>query len=167
MRRAEAEAFNPRPARVCKILLRECQESRLRVLLAALLGSLNYDRFSNIDSLMERTDFSSLQADQPVVGEALLLHSEWQSFLNEPGSALSHEAERIFLALVLDQLRHLHMSSLDIHEQIMICQSIAGDILKLPCYPSNARLLQVIQAALKRAALRLDCPEGFLRVENC
>ena len=70
------------------------------------------------------------------------------------GAPTSDEAERIALALLLDQVRHLHMSTLTQEEREAICSKALQKVLPAASNPSSSRLKMLIEEAIAKFRIR-------------
>ena len=136
--RAPMASFNPRPARLCKILLRECEERDIQVLAAALL--------LGAPSL----------AVPPTAGEAFNLVEEYQKFrVGALRTQPSLKLERIHLAVLLDDLRHLHMTKLPIAQQESIVEDFESMYRNGAYNAENVPLLRSVMSAARRVRINL------------
>jgi hypothetical protein len=89
--RPAGQSFNPRPARLCQILIKEIQEKDQGVLAAAMLSCL---------SPAELEDLRSSQVEwEPEVTLAL-------TAISHSSAGASRESQAIGLAGLLDEIRH-------------------------------------------------------------
>ena len=132
VRRTPGASFNPKPARICHILLNECRETRSEVLCAALL----------ISSSAQPPFPSSLAA----AGE--ILEASRGLFDNQEG--IGAPAQRVALAHHLDVLRHAHMSAFSNEEQRRLVECSKNILAKSFRHPENERLYVLIEAWLNR-----------------
>ncbi|MBN8549497.1 MAG: hypothetical protein J0M12_09300 [Deltaproteobacteria bacterium] len=135
-RRSPGTSFNPQPARICHILLKECDERRTEVLVAALLVPSNASLPLPI----------SLAAASEILGAA-------RAFLrkHEPSSA---EGERVALAHHLDILRHLHLTESSREESSALFNGSQNLLAACTHRAENERLVVLIQTWLERAVAR-------------
>ena len=125
IKRGELDSFNPRPARVCQILLKEAKENDPVVLAAAMLSCA-----------------SSLPVDELIGGSYALVNLS-KKFPTESSLASS----RVVLALLIDQLRHVHMSSIS-RDEIDGIVKRAEQILSTRRDIENARLIKIAEVAI-------------------
>lgn len=131
--REKGVSFNPRPARICQILIKECGESDTGVLAAAVLACCP-------EPLEVR---SAPPTAREVAAAARAGRSKYRIPVTEP-------ARSICMALFLDDIRHLHMASLEAGERARILAAgseIAGAALEGPA----ERLRKLIEASVERA----------------
>lgn len=123
----EPEAsYNPRPARVCQILLKEVGESDPAVLAAAMLCCA-----------------TRLPAHEIVAGS----HKLFSLVAEYPKDVLS-AVERVKLALLIDDIRHIHRSTRPRSEISRILSSAIELVSNSP-NPENDRLRIVARAAIE------------------
>ena len=132
-------SFNPRPARICKILMREVKEQDMQVLGAALLLSLP-----------EQIPV------EPGFEQAFQFAHKLRSFIEKPGYDTPHAIiERLHLAMLLDNLRHLHMTSLSPSEKEAVVESFE-ELYQSGCkFSENTPLLEAASAAARRVRVHL------------
>jgi len=128
-------SFNPKPARICQILVAELSEFRELVLSASMLSCVSPEKMVPIPLLSE---------EQAV---ALLVH-EWLSGKHRRSTSVV--VERISLALKLDQLRHLHMTGLDLDGIRRVYSEVTMSLLPSVSYPENVRLKTLLETCVMR-----------------
>jgi hypothetical protein len=130
-------SYNPRPARIATILIKECQN-----LAAQEIAACFWISAITRGAELPQTDYAGKQLAQQAFAA-----------LNDSSlPTLKANALRIAAAVLVDSIRHLHMSSLsDTERQAEINHSkrfIAG----LPDGSIDARILAVLQHATSRGA---------------
>ncbi len=148
VQRADGASFNPRPSRICQLLMIECRERSLSNLLCAAFScapaaSLELQVRKN-EAAVESAAYTqelkqalsiAIKAQQPSVEEAPVVPE------SEACTLLVHG---------LDTLRHLHMSSLSKtqrEQQIDKWQRIHA---ALAVYPSVRRISDMVENCLRR-----------------
>ncbi len=127
IKRPLGASFNPRPARLCQLLLDDARERDPGVLGAAMLAAC-------------REPAQAMAAPAPLGDAAQLAHTALSSPSPTSGPAL-----RIWLAHTLDLLRHLHMTDTPPAEKIALWRAAQATI---PAAPSaNEQRLCVLIAA--------------------
>lgn len=136
--RAPNASFNPRPARLCKILLRETNEQDVNVLGAALIIAVP-DNF-----------------ETPVAWQAACeLAKQARTFRAQPLSKPDAPIERLHLAVLLDDLRHLHMTTLPHSEKEALVEHFE-QVYQNGCkHCVNTPLLKAALSAAKRVRIHL------------
>lgn len=133
IKRTPGASFNPRPARICQILLSESDERDSDVLCAAIL----------IASHAQAPFASELERAAAFLAEA-------RKFPYQE-SEVSAEAERVALACHLDTLRHAHMCELSEEERARLRRETEQNYLARSLHRENSRLRTLIEACLKRS----------------
>jgi len=141
VRREEGASFNPRPARICHILLKDGGERRPEVLAAALASLTPHP---GADTALVHTD--TVKAVQSVL----------QGGAPDP----LPEVERIVLAVALDEVRHLHMTSLDTPARLGVVKKIRTYLDGTPGAAENRRLIELVEHAVRRAEVHLGANDG-------
>lgn len=131
--REKEVSFNPRPARLAVILINELGIYSPDAVTACFALSLSGEKLSGFDS-----------AASSLASEAVRLKSD--SSL----SPSSVEAEALALVSILDEVRHLHMSSLPLSERKKRCTELEAWSETRPFFPHHDRIVRMIDAALKR-----------------
>jgi hypothetical protein len=137
IKREEGVSFNPRPARICQILLQDAQERDLQALCAALLVTL---------ARIETVPPEELQ-------QALEVAQNARRFLSER-TQVDACAERVALSYHLDNLRHLHMTDLPLESPRAALQR-TSEILSRIQHEQNGRLSEMIKTSLRLMERRL------------
>lgn len=133
--REPGASFNPYPARICEILAKESGVKDTRTLLAAMFSCALINSTSVVAE-----DFA----------EALeLATAVSKSFINRVAITSDQSAINILNALVLDHLRHLHMTDLEPAAQKDLLD-FAKNILSNTSSTTSNRLHTLIDAAVKR-----------------
>ena len=133
--RPAGQSFNPRPARLCQILIKEIQEKDQGVLAAAMLSCL---------SPAELEDLRSSQVDwEPEVTLAL-------AAISHSSAGASRESQAIGLAGLLDEIRHFHLRPLSPEECFDYSSHSRNALLQLRPLPGNEKLFTLVNEALKR-----------------
>lgn len=130
VRRSEGVSFNPRPARICQIVLTDCAERRPEFLAAALLVACN-----------ERSASQALE-------DANALALQARIFLESEHS--ESDCEHLALALLLDEFRHLHMTSLSSGQIRERLDWVKEKIFPRVKQPNSERLKVMLQATIDR-----------------
>lgn len=131
--RREGASFNPWPARVVYILVSECSENDTTVLLGAL-GCLALKMKLGLPDAMplESRDLSHQALAWPETAASDLA------------------AERIAGAILLDELRHLHMSKYSPEHRLAFLQNVRERVVPRLAFEENAALRKLISAAVER-----------------
>lgn len=140
IKRSAGASFNPRPARICQILLQECQERDFDTLSAGLLISST-----------AREPFPA-----PLQKAAIILSAARNFFCSR--DSVAAPAERVALALHLDTLRHLHMSTATLGEIHAVLEATRSLLLDRALHDQSARLKILIRTCFDRA-LQRENPE--------
>ena len=135
VRREGGASFNPRPARICQILINECNESDPDVFAAAMLACCT-----------SQPDFqvaSPAAVGWGVASRVIRVQSGLEIQFDET-------VARVLLALQLDELRHLHMTELSCVERQLLCGRVANLLPQIEESSSNRRLKMLVVAAIDR-----------------
>ena len=136
--RAHDASFNPRLARVAQLLIDISGEKTLLVLGAALVASTNQENW---------LDLPHIQMFQPLAAQTIHL-------LSETTAATAPDALAIAHALILDTVRHLHISNRSTAERSKILE-LANKILGLECVVSRyARFKPILSHAISQQERR-------------
>jgi len=128
LHRETGVTFNPRVSRVCEILIKECAQKTFRIF-AAAMASCAKGISAELDCV-----------DMKLVHEA----RAWDT--KDGASQLSPEAEMIALAIKLDELRHLHMTTLDDTAKQAVYQDVTQRLLHCISHDKSVRLKELINA---------------------
>lgn len=135
IKREKGVSFNPRPARICQILISEVHEDKFNMFAAAHLMC------ANPDITIEGYKDAQLIVDQA----RSLLTIQSPSLMRE----FSMLSERIALAWRLDELRHIHMSEIDSAKiEDLVCST--NNLLNSVDQIKNKRLIVLITTVLRR-----------------
>lgn len=138
VKRAINASYNPRPARIMQIMVAEEKEASSDVLASSILACL------------EPAKLLAIQAQFPKFSPLAIASHNFPKDCDT-----SIEAQRIALALRLDLIRHLHMSTLDITAQITLYNSTVNEFLAKLSPDSNERVKLLLRTALNHVARRL------------
>jgi len=135
--REEGVSFNPRIARVLSLVIQYCDEITPHVLRVTAYSTLPVD-------VEVPTEFRS---DVVAVREATPLSPAWVSCIT--------------LALMLDRVRHLHMTEIPVGEKESILSAVASSPLLTPGVgsPENLRLKVLHGLAMQRRRIKMDVVE--------
>lgn len=129
--RAPGVSYNPRPARICCLLIQEEKVTDPQLMISALLSSLH-------ESVIAR---STGEFEQEAVADALAVAK--RSF------PCPIRLEPLYLAHDLDILRHAHMSN----QRDDRLSSVLSEISRrAACYSGTGRLHNLLSHALRRLA---------------
>jgi hypothetical protein len=130
--------FNPKPARICQILLTESAFEDNEILLAALFMAAPIGDPKDLSVQLSNT-FS----------QAATLADTAQQVLN--GSAPHSAAEyALALASALDEARHLHLTTLSAAQRCARAQDLARLLSFAAAFEGTERLCKLLQTALTR-----------------
>lgn len=125
-------SFNPWPARISRILLSD-GEASAETIGAALESFVSVEQVSLVSPLASRETTAEVRA-------ALL---SFEAPLSEPG-------EGIILARLLDEVRHLHLSNLDITTRYSVVERARRRVAGIGHTERWGRLLTLVRHALSR-----------------
>lgn len=131
-------SFNPRPARICQIILSDSDERRPEVLAAGLLIS------------------SSVPCNHPDLMAAESIAAQARSFIPTSTGELSNEGAIVVLAWALDALRHLHLGDASDAGAIHLIEKAKGWALSFQDRSELHRLCILVVAAQERLQRILD-----------
>lgn len=135
--REDGVSFNPRIARVLSLVIQDCDDVGLRVLTVAAYSTLPGEVEIPAD----------IRADVLAVREALPSSPPW--------------ASSVALAIMLDRVRHLHMSELPVSDKERVLSAIESSPLLTPGSGSseNLRLKVIHGVAMQRRRIKMDAEE--------
>ena len=155
--RPEGASFNPRPARICQIIIAEYGASDSEnsiprsdrakpsylLFLAALLSQLSRQQRDLLPELAN------------VPSSVWITASEASKLIkSEVAAADNHDSEIIYLSDRLDWLRHLHMSNLDLKQQAKFIQDLDNVVVPSIRFESNNRYRELLNAGIARWQLK-------------
>ncbi len=129
-------SYNPRPARVAQILMTELRDYNAETLCCAILGCCSVD---------EKITLPETLLD---IKEQLQELSDAITSPNEPPTSTTCEAS--LYAILLDDIRHLHMTDFPIEHMKNKITFIQELIESKESYKENQRLVEKIRHALDR-----------------
>ncbi len=132
--REEGGSFNPRIARVISLVIQDCDEVTPLVLRVAAYSALPVD----VEVPAE------FQSDVIAVREATPASPQWASC--------------IALALILDQVRHLHMANVSVSDKERVIATVESSPLLAPGLgsPENLRLKVIHGVAMQRRRIKME-----------
>ena len=145
IKRKEGASFNPRPARLCSLLLKEGELREVNTLSA---------------SFFLPSDENKVEKIPPE--EATLIKSARSLFESHP---LSEHAVLLSLVWHLDLIRHLHMSSLSDQEKSELCLLTNNKLLPISSRVCSSRLHVLLEQSVSRQAKNLKLELDALIVE--
>jgi len=132
--RPEQADFNPRTARVAQILIKENQAASASIFISAFLACTNAKFLRQL---------SQSQAD---FGAEIALAREALRFPD----TVSLESERIALAILIDDIRHLHQRSIQESDLKSILDDIGSNLIPSIRHLENERLRELALASIQR-----------------
>lgn len=135
VRQPEA-SYNPRPARVAQILMTELRSFDAEILCCAILGCAKIEEAFNLPE-----ELSTLQEPVNELREVLSINNLEASTSMVEGS---------LYAIILDEVRHLHMTDFSIdylREKMKFIQNL---IENKESYKENQRLVEKIQSSITK-----------------
>ncbi len=137
--RVVGASFNPKPARICELLILEAHTTEIDLLLAAVA-------LCSTDPIL----FSEVLESEGASGVANIVSSV-HAYLNKSNNtdSLTPQAQNLMAAICLDKVRHLHMSTLTVPDRISYFQYVDDHILKIISDPLASRLKIMLETSLK------------------
>ena len=130
-------SYNPRPARICQILINECSEKGLRVLGAAMYACAARNGESG-SAFVEEWQIASR------------VRMEISNYRDGHRFELTEVEEAIFLAVKLDELRHMHMTPLPEEHKRDVYRQVKEKLVPSIVHSSSSRLKALIESWLNR-----------------
>lgn len=136
LKRIPEANFNPRPARLAHILIKELKEQSPQVIGAAFLVCSTERQITNLPS-----NFVSQHAQAVRLA---LLALDPHNFRNDPAS------ERLALALRIDTLRHIHMQNTSMQEKKKLLAEFEDEGYCKASFAENSRLETILRETLSK-----------------
>jgi len=135
-------SFNPAPARIAEILLGETSNVSSELMGAAILSCISVDHLKEEEKHVFLSEIEIVRALHHASGNAL-----------EQDSPPDKNAQKLAMAIRLDQLRHLHMSRFNTEKKAQLCKD-SSLLLKQATPEGTERLRKKLEVALSRCKKR-------------